>query len=142
MSNRYELADVIGIVPCQNNGLAEKGLFSDGHARYYEARAKGGIGLIITEAVVTSPASGYNPRIVSEGWHDEMIPRFKKVTDAIHAHGAKTFCQLAHGGSMGGSLFNWRNIESCSALPGPAAGEVPLALDKKGVKRVIQDHVD
>jgi mycofactocin system FadH/OYE family oxidoreductase 2 len=123
-------------------GFAENGLFSDRHVRYYEARAKGGIGLIITEAVVTSPNSDLTPRIISRGYMDEMIPRFKKVTNAIHAHGAKAFCQLAHGGSIGTSFFNWRHIESCSAIPSPGMGEVPAALDENGIRRVIQDHVD
>jgi 2,4-dienoyl-CoA reductase (NADPH2) len=123
-------------------GFADNGLFSDRHVRYYEARAKGGIGLIITEAVVTSPQSGMNPRIISEGWHDSMIPRFRKVTDAIHAHGAKAFCQLAHGGSVGNSFFNWRHIESSSAIPSPGMGEVPRPLEDKDIRRVVQEHVD
>ncbi|MBI5577379.1 MAG: hypothetical protein HY896_13590 [Deltaproteobacteria bacterium] len=40
-------------------GYVENGLPSDRHVRYYEERARGGIGLIITEAMDTEVQIGY-----------------------------------------------------------------------------------
>lgn len=123
-------------------GYVENGLPSDRHVRYYEARAKGGIGLIIQEATIVSPESGYHPKIISEGWRDEIVPRLKKISDAVHAHGAKIFCQLAHGGSVCGSFFNWSHVQSCSDIPNAGIGEVPVAMDKKTIDRVVRQHVE
>ena len=47
--------------------FAEDGLPSERHLRYYEARAKGGIGLIIQEATVVNPYTGLHPTL-SHGW--------------------------------------------------------------------------
>ena len=48
-------------------GYVENGLPSDRHVRYYEARAKGGIGLIITEAVAISSLTDVKPEISVHG---------------------------------------------------------------------------
>jgi 2,4-dienoyl-CoA reductase-like NADH-dependent reductase (Old Yellow Enzyme family) len=73
------------------------------HARYYGRRAKGGIGLIIMEAVAVSPHSTV-VKGLCHGFRDEIIPRFKMISDAVHAHGAKIFCQAWHGGNKSHSF--------------------------------------
>ncbi|MCZ6637475.1 MAG: FAD-dependent oxidoreductase, partial [Alphaproteobacteria bacterium] len=79
--------------------LAEDGVPSDRMAAYHEARARGGVGLIVTES-----ARPYSDD-VSEGYYidasnDACIAGYRKIAEAVHRHGAKVFGQLNHGGRI------------------------------------------
>ncbi len=59
----------------------------------YNELADGGIGLIVTGLTDVCPYDigiKGNMRLVS----DSVIPEYKKLTDSVHARGAKIFCQL------------------------------------------------
>jgi 2,4-dienoyl-CoA reductase-like NADH-dependent reductase (Old Yellow Enzyme family)/thioredoxin reductase len=121
-------------------GYTEDGLPSERHLRYYEARAKGGIGLIVNEAVAVNP---HVPPItpVIQGWRDDIIPKFAKISDAIHAHGARYFAQLWHNGNESMSFYSGVYSQSCSDVPS-IVGEVPTALSKTDIKQVIREYTD
>jgi len=122
-------------------GFAEFGLPSDRHARYYEARAKGGIGLIIMEAVPVSP-HGYITPFAVQGWNDDIVPGFRKISDAVHAHGAKIFCQAWHNGCENSSAFSKVYSQSCSDVPSCAMGEIPTVMTEKDIQTAIRMYVD
>jgi 2,4-dienoyl-CoA reductase (NADPH2) len=80
-------------------GLAtEDGYISDENLGFYEAIAKGGVGLVIVEmAFVDYPVgcgSQHDPRIDD----DRFIPRLSELAKLIHSHGAATFLQINHCG--------------------------------------------
>jgi len=64
---------------------------------YYEARARGGVGLVIVEASYVSPEG----KLV-EGelgvYDDSLVPGLARLADAIKIHGAAAAVQIAHGG--------------------------------------------
>ncbi|MEW6440591.1 MAG: FAD-dependent oxidoreductase [bacterium] len=122
-------------------GYGEHGLPSDRHVRYYEARAKGGIGLIVMEAVAVSPHGQIIHHVV-QGWRDEVVPWFRKISDAVHAHGAKMFCQAWHNGNKNSGYFSWTQAQSCSDVPSPAIGEVPEAMDEEDIREAIRQYAD
>ena len=65
---------------------------------YYEERAKGGTGLIITEITRVNDdhgAAAFNQLAMS---HDYHIEPMRKFAERIHRHGAKLFVQLHHPG--------------------------------------------
>lgn len=64
---------------------------------YYEARARGGVGLIIVEATSISPEG---KAVLGELgiYEDSLIPGLTKLADAIKVHGAIAAIQLIHGG--------------------------------------------
>lgn len=64
---------------------------------YHTARAAGGVGLIIYEATTIDRMNPYMPNGTGL-WDDALIPSFRKLTDAVHAHGAKFMPQLIHPG--------------------------------------------
>lgn len=70
--------------------LASRGI--ERLAAYHAERAKGGVGLIITEPVSVHPTS----RTGLRAWNEKVIPDFEKLTTAVHAHGAKIFAQVGH----------------------------------------------
>ena len=74
------------------------GFFGDELVAYYEARARGGVGLIITEAVAVGWPQGaalYNQIGISD---DKYIPGLSRLAEAVQRHGAKIALQLHFGG--------------------------------------------
>ena len=67
-------------------------------AEYYAQRAAAG--LIITEGTSPSPNGLGYPRIPGI-FSAAQVAGWKKVTDAVHASGAKIFVQLMHTGRVG-----------------------------------------
>jgi len=75
----------------------------DGHARepviaYYEERARGGAGLIITEVCSVAYPNGSNSDRQIALSRDEFLPGLREMTSRVHAHGAKIAAQLVHHG--------------------------------------------
>ena len=65
---------------------------------YYEERAKGGTGLILTEITRVNDdhgAAAFNQLAMSHDYHIEPMREF---AERIHRHGAKFFVQLHHPG--------------------------------------------
>jgi 2,4-dienoyl-CoA reductase-like NADH-dependent reductase (Old Yellow Enzyme family)/thioredoxin reductase len=70
------------------------GSVSDMTVDYYEARARGGIGLIIVE--ITAPGMQCTgPHQLSLG-DDRYLPGWSRLAEAVHKHGAKIAVQLQH----------------------------------------------
>ena len=77
--------------------LAEAGLPTDALIAYHEARARGGVGLIIVQVVAVHDSAQYTTEVLRAG-SDACIPQFRRLFDAIHAEGAAAFVQLFHPG--------------------------------------------
>ena len=83
-----EVKNRIAMAPMTTNWAPADGTVSDRMIDYWEARAKGGVGLIIFETVTIDESFPYILQSVGL-WKDELIPSFKRLVDAVHAHGAK-----------------------------------------------------
>ena len=60
---------------------------------YYIRRAEGGVGLIVTRALVVLPV-GQKVKLYD---HPEIFAPLKKLTDGVHQYGCKVFLQLSGG---------------------------------------------
>ena len=65
---------------------------------YYEERAKGGTGLIITEITRVNDVHGASAFSQLSMSHDYNGTAFREMADRIHKHGSKIFVQLHHPG--------------------------------------------
>ena len=65
---------------------------------YYEERAKGGTGLIMTEITRVNDKTGSAAFAQLAASHDYHIESLHKLAERIHKHGAKLFIQLHHPG--------------------------------------------
>lgn len=68
-------------------------------AAYYGRRSAGGVGLILTEGAAPCPEGSFGidvPRL----YGDRALNGWRKVVDAVHAHGAGIFAQLWHVGAF------------------------------------------
>ena len=83
------------VMPPMGTGFAaEQGYVSQRLIDYYEARARGGAGLIIIE--VTAPdLRCQGPHQLTLG-DDRYVPGWQKLTEAVHRYGAKIAVQLQH----------------------------------------------
>ena len=82
-------------MPPLSTNLGNKGYVTDELVAHYKARAKGGVGLFVTEVVTVEPVYVYLPGDMSI--HDDsFIPGWKKLVDGVHEYGAKILPQLFH----------------------------------------------
>lgn len=65
---------------------------------YYEERAKGGTGLIMTEITRVNDKTGSAAFAQLAASHDYHIESMRELANRIHRHGAKIFVQLHHPG--------------------------------------------
>jgi 2,4-dienoyl-CoA reductase-like NADH-dependent reductase (Old Yellow Enzyme family)/thioredoxin reductase len=65
---------------------------------HYAERAKGGVGLIITEVVCVDAPQGLNSLNMLRADHDHFIPGLTRLAEAIHDNGAKAMMQISHTG--------------------------------------------
>ncbi len=77
----------------QYNGCATDTLMD-----YYEERAAGGVGLIITEITRINDITGASSFGQLGMSHDYQIPAMKELADRIHSHGCKVMVELHHPG--------------------------------------------
>ena len=87
-----EIKNRIKIAP-MDMGYAEDGYTGDKMVNHYEERARGGYGLIDVALWPTRVEHGYSPYI----YHDKFIPGLRRLTEAVHRHGAKVICQVGTG---------------------------------------------
>jgi 2,4-dienoyl-CoA reductase-like NADH-dependent reductase (Old Yellow Enzyme family)/thioredoxin reductase len=77
----------------------------DGHAgepiiAYYEERARGGIGLIVTEVCAVAYPHGATALRQLALSSDDYLPGLRELTERVHRHGAKIALQLVHHGKV------------------------------------------
>lgn len=107
---------------------------------FYRERAKGGAGLIIVEGSFIHPdGKGYVNQLGIHG--DELIPRLKKLADAIHEGGAKASIQIHHVGRRTSSKITGSVPKAPSPIPCYPGGEVPEELTLDGIERIVEAHV-
>jgi len=105
---------------------------------YYQARAKGGFGLIIVEGTIVDPLGKGGPRQLCI-WDDTFIPGFRRLVDCIHAEGVAVALQLMHAGRNARSDFlGGREPVAPSPIPGPVIQYVPKELTGEDIFRVVE----
>jgi len=80
-----------------DTAMPTDGQVNDRLIAYHEARAKGGVGLIVTQVTGVHETARYTAHLLM-GVSDECIAPYRRLTDAVHAHGTRIFAQLFHPG--------------------------------------------
>lgn len=87
------------MAPMGTNYSTTDGLSTERDKFYYAERARGGVGMIMTEAmVVTEHARPHHNSLCC--YHDRFIPGLASIVEAIKAHGAYVCGQLNHRGAL------------------------------------------
>jgi 2,4-dienoyl-CoA reductase-like NADH-dependent reductase (Old Yellow Enzyme family) len=144
-----ELKNRIVVSPmCQYS--SEDGFANDWHLVHLGTRAVGGAALVFTEAMAVSPEGRISPGDLGI-WKDEHIVFLKRITSFISQQHSIPGIQLAHAGRkasktspwMGDTLVpiskgGWKTVAP-SAIPFSEDSDVPDALTKQGICKVLDD---
>ncbi len=118
---------------------AEAGLPSERHTAYYEARARGGVGLIITEEHSTHPTDWPYEKMI-HGFHREVIPGYRAITEAVHRHETRIFAQINHNGGQGSGMYSRLPAWAPSPIPDPLFREVPYAVEDDDIAEIVEGY--
>ncbi|NLV34927.1 MAG: FAD-dependent oxidoreductase [Clostridiaceae bacterium] len=134
---KLELRNRIVMAPMVTNYCDHDGHVTERFKAYHEARAKGGVGLIIIEATYVTPSGRGFPNEVGIS-DDSHIKGLKELTDAVHKHGAKIATQLYHGGRQTHAAVAGRTPVAPSSIACPVCQEVPDELTTEEVKEIVE----
>ncbi len=135
---------------CQYSAV--DGVPNDWHLVHLGSFARGGVGLVMTEATAVSPEGRISPADTGI-WSDEQRDSWARIVEFVHGQGAAAAMQLAHAGRKASTRppfegrgpvapeeGGWTTVgPSAEAFPGLPA---PDALDAVGIERVVRDFAD
>lgn len=102
-------------------------------AAFYEARAKGGVGLIVTGGISPNFRGRVQPfgSELSKPWH---VAKHRQITEAVHRHGGKICMQILHTGRY---AFHPLAIAP-SKLKAPISPFTPKAMSERQILTTIK----
>ncbi|MBP6489713.1 MAG: mycofactocin system FadH/OYE family oxidoreductase 2 [Ilumatobacteraceae bacterium] len=109
------------------------------HAAYYAARAAGGAGLIITEEHSTHPTDWPYEKLI-HGFHRDVLPGYRAITEAVHRHRVPIFAQINHNGGQASSMYSRLPVWAPSAVADPLFREVPKAVTHAEIDEIIAGY--
>ena len=118
------------------------GLPTERMLHYWLAKARGGVGLIMTHVHNVMPRHTGAPPVALQT--DAIVPAYRKVVDALHDEGVKFFLQLNHVGGEGNSRMFGGVVLAPSAVRStranflPTAQETPHEMEIKDIDEVVE----
>ena len=121
--------------------LGEGRTFSKAHAAYYERRAAGGAGIIVTEEASVHDSDWPYERaplacFCGQGW--------RTIVDTVRntGSGSVVLAALGHSGGQGTSHWSQREMWAPSPVPEVASREVPKVMERADIGAVIRGFAD
>lgn len=124
-------------MPPLSTNLADKGYVTDALVEHYSNRAKGGVGLIVTEVTTVEPVYTYLPGDMSI-YDDSFIPGWKKLVDAVHQYDAKILSQLFHPAYMAFPIPGTPQLIAPSNVGPYYAKSAPRAVTVEELHVIVQ----
>jgi len=119
------------IMGSMHTGLEETGDWGR-VAAFYAARARGGVGLIVTGGMAPNREGGVFPGAAGL-FTDTDIANHRRVTDGVHAEGGRIAMQILHAGRYAYSP----DCVAPSAIKSPISPFAPRELDAAGIAAQI-----
>jgi 2,4-dienoyl-CoA reductase-like NADH-dependent reductase (Old Yellow Enzyme family)/thioredoxin reductase len=96
---KLRLKNRIVMAPMGTNYSTTDGLSTQRDCEYYAERARGGVAMIMTEAmIVTETARSHHNSLCC--YHDRFIPGLARLVQGIKDHGSHVFGQINHRGAL------------------------------------------
>jgi 2,4-dienoyl-CoA reductase-like NADH-dependent reductase (Old Yellow Enzyme family)/thioredoxin reductase len=112
------------------DALAEEGMPKEREIRYYEEKARGGLGLIMCFG-----SASVHPTSTARDWNgvelfdDRVIPHLRAFSERVHRYDVPVICQITHRGRRGRSIDLWNRMYAPSDVREPNHRENPHPLD-------------
>lgn len=135
ITRNVTLKNRIVMSPMAMYAAQEDGLITPWHNVHYISRAIGQVGLIMLEVTAISPEGRISTQDLGI-WNDRQVEEFKKLTDGIHATGAKAAIQISHAGrkrQIKGPIYG------PSILPFNDQYQTPQALSTADIEKIVED---
>ena len=119
--------------------MSDMGIPGERVQGYLLERALGGAGMIVSE-----PVPVHRTGVLTRGNYlhssDEVIPHFRKITDAVKAAGAVILQQLYHIGAHGDSDLSFAPHWSPSGLPSYHDSDGSHAMTEAEIEELLDAH--
>jgi 2,4-dienoyl-CoA reductase-like NADH-dependent reductase (Old Yellow Enzyme family) len=122
---RLEIKNRVAMPAMGVNLAAAGGGVNDDIIAFYEARARGGVGLIISGVCRVMDGVGASEACQLAARDSGDLQGLARLMDTVHKYGARMFIQLHHPGRNYG--LSSEQAVSASAVAHPATGAVPRA---------------
>lgn len=120
--------------------FGENTLPSDKDVAYHAERAKGGVGLIFTGGIRVHPASVDRAQCIV-AYDERALPRFRRITEAVHEHGVPIFAQILHTGRQTTNVHLRMPSWAPSPVPWSATGAIPHEMTPREMEEVKEAFV-
>lgn len=145
--NQLRLRNRAVLAPMTRVSAEAEGCANELMRDYYQAFARGGFGLLITEGTYTDTAysQGYfnQPGLATETQRDSWVP----IVSAVHEAGSAIIVQLMHGGAQTqGNIHHARHVGPSAVQPNGRqlsfyGGEGPYATPAEMTETEIQEAI-
>jgi len=119
--------------------FAEDFMPTERHSYYYRERARGGVGLIITEEHSTHPTDHPYEKLI-HAFNPAVIPGYRHITETVHAEGVPILAQINHNGGQASGMFTRMAAWAPSAIADPLFREVPKAVEHEDIQEIIEGY--
>ncbi len=123
--------------------LPVDGTVNDALVAYQEARARGGVGLIVLQVSGVHETARYTNHVLM-ATDDACIAGYRRVAAAVHGFGTVLFAQLFHPGreiaEADGGLLSVAYAPSC--VPNERFHVMPRPLDRRMIRAIVGGYGD
>ena len=134
-----EIKNRLVMAPMISNLANPDGCTNENHIAYLDERAKGGVGLIVTEYSYVNNLNARGSRNQAGVYNPDFIPKFRRLTERVHSHDTRIFMQLVH---AGGKAFLDTNREGPMAPTSTDyVGYTPREMSLDDIEQVKADFL-
>lgn len=121
-----------------NNLASTDGVITPRTRAYYLERARGGVGMIITEAVAVNLTGRHRAGSLClfDGSHENGM---RELVEDIHRTGSKVAIQLNHAGRLVDPQVSGGRVVGPSNIPAPLRKTLPDALSVDEIRETVSD---
>ncbi len=123
--------------------LPVDGTVNEALVAYQEARARGGVGLIVLQVSGVHETARYTNHVLM-ATDDACIPGYRRMAEAVHRHGTVLFAQLFHPGreiaEADGGLLSVAYAPSC--VPNERFHVMPRPMKPAMIRAIISGYGD
>jgi 2,4-dienoyl-CoA reductase (NADPH2) len=137
---KVELRNRILMTPMGTNQEQADGHLGERILDYYEARARGGVGLVVAGvAAITWPEGACNPNQAALS-DDRFLPGWEDFARRCHRHGAKAAAQLQHASKVAQEDVKAGRPMWVPSLPEPKLGDLFAELTPEEVAKAASAY--
>ncbi|MEU5842591.1 mycofactocin system FadH/OYE family oxidoreductase 1 [Rhodococcus sp. NPDC047139] len=117
--------------------LGDARSFSSRHVAYYERRARGGCGIVVTETASVHPLDHPYERAPLAG---DGSSGYRQIVRACRPHGTLVLAGLGHRGLQGSSAWTRAPLWAPSRVPDPATRELPAEMTGEEIGELVEAY--